>query len=97
GKVSVGTMIAELRQPAVIQCLLNAGFDWVIIDNEHGVFSSETIGDLSRAARWVGMTPIVRVPTLGYDHLTRALEGGAQGVMLPRITDPAEVAEAIQR
>src|SRR5688500_17249468 len=70
-KIAVGTMIAEFRQIAVVQCLLNAGFDWLIIDNEHGTFSSETIADLCRAARWVGVTPIVRIPVLDYDVITR--------------------------
>ena len=35
GKAVLGTMLAELRQPAVMQLLVNAGFDFVIIDNEH--------------------------------------------------------------
>ena len=88
-------MIAEIRQVSVMQALANTGFDWAIIDNEHGVFTNETIAELSRAGRWVGVTPIVRVPVLSYEQIAQALDGGAQGVMLPRVTSAAQVREAI--
>jgi 2-keto-3-deoxy-L-rhamnonate aldolase RhmA len=95
GQLVVGTMIAEIRQPAVMQALVNAGFDWAIIDNEHGVFSSETVADLSRVGRWLGLTPIVRVPVLSYEHIAQSLDGGAQGVMLPRVTTAEQVRAAV--
>jgi len=96
GKSVVGTMVAEVRQPSVMQLLRNAGFDYVIIDNEHGPFSIETIADLSRAARYVGLTPLVRVPDLFYPYLAQSLDAGAQGVMIPRIFDAGQVREAVQ-
>ncbi len=95
GKLSIGTMIAEFRQAAVVQALLNGGLDWVIIDNEHGVFGPESLGELSRMARLLGVTPIVRVPALTYEQISHALDGGAQGVMLPRVTSAAEVRDAV--
>ena len=94
-RVVVGTMIAELRQSAVVQCLANAGIDWAIIDNEHGVFSVETISELSRFARLVGVTPIVRIPAHTYETIAQALDGGAQGIMIPRVTDPEQVRFAV--
>jgi 2-dehydro-3-deoxyglucarate aldolase/4-hydroxy-2-oxoheptanedioate aldolase len=95
GRLAVGTMIAELRQTAVMQGLAQAGLDWVIIDNEHGVFNPETIAELSRAAQRLGVTPIVRVPVVTYEQITHALDGGAQGIMIPRITGPEQVRLAV--
>ena len=89
-------MLVELRQPSVMQLLANAGFDFVLIDTEHGPFGIESIADLSRAARQFGMTPIVRVPDLTYAHITQPLDGGAQGIMLPRVTNAGQVRETIQ-
>jgi 2-dehydro-3-deoxyglucarate aldolase/4-hydroxy-2-oxoheptanedioate aldolase len=89
-------MISEFRQPAVVQLLANAGFDFVIIDNEHGPFNIETIADLSRAARYVGLTPIVRVPDLAYPYLAQSLDAGAQGIMLPRVFRIEQVRQAAQ-
>src|SRR6185503_10151161 len=83
--------VVEFRQPAVMTLLANAGLDFVLIDNEHGPFSIETIADLSRAARGAGITPIVRVPELTYAHVVQPLDAGAQGIMLPRVTNRDQV------
>lgn len=96
GQAVVGTMVVEIRQPAVMQLLANAGFDFVIIDNEHGVFNPETIADLSRTAIYVGLTPIVRIPDLTYPYIAQTLDAGAQGIMVPRITEPQQVRQAVQ-
>lgn len=95
GRTVLGTMIAEIRQPAIMQLIGLAGFDFVIIDNEHGPFNVETIADLSRAGRCYGVTPIVRVPELTYAHLAQSLDVGAQGIMLPRVTSVEQVKQAI--
>lgn len=94
-RTAVGCMLVELRQASVMTMLANALFDFVIIDNEHGPFTVETVADLSRAARLVGVTPIVRVPVLEYAHVTQSLDGGAQGIMLPRVTHESQAAEAV--
>lgn len=96
GQPAIGTMVAEIRQPAVMQLLANAGFDFAIIDNEHGPFSIETIAELSRAARHIGLTPLVRVPDLAYPYLAQSLDAGAQGVMVPRIFNAEQVRRAVQ-
>jgi 2-keto-3-deoxy-L-rhamnonate aldolase RhmA len=96
GKTVIGTMLVEVRQPAIMTLLANGGFDFVIIDNEHGPFSVESIADLSRAARAAGVTPIVRVPEHSYAHVAQALDGGAQGIMLPRVTARAQVEQCVQ-
>lgn len=96
GQSVVGTMVSEIRQPAVMQLLKNAGFDFVIIDNEHGPFNIETIADLSRMARLLNLTPIVRVPDLFYTFIAQSLDAGAQGVMIPRIFNAEQTREAVQ-
>jgi 2-keto-3-deoxy-L-rhamnonate aldolase RhmA len=96
GQTVVGTMVAELRQSAVMQLLANAGFDFVIIDNEHGPFNIETIAELGRAARLYGLTPIVRVPDLAYPYLAQSLDVGAQAIMLPRIYTVEQAQQAVQ-
>ena len=95
GATVVGTMLVEIRQPAVMTLLANAGFDFVLIDTEHGPFSIESIAELSRAARDASVTPVVRVPELTYAYVAQALDAGAQGIMLPRVTAAAQVAECV--
>jgi 2-keto-3-deoxy-L-rhamnonate aldolase RhmA len=92
----VGAMVIEFRQPSLMPLLAEAGLDFVIIDTEHGPFSIESVADLSRAARIAGVTPIVRIPELTYAHVTRPLDAGAQGIMLPRVTGPEQVHFALE-
>lgn len=96
GKSVIGTMVVEFRQPSVAQLLANAGFDFFMIDNEHGPFTIETIADLCRTAVLLGVTPIVRVPELTYAHIAQSLDAGAQGIMAPRISTPDQVREVVQ-
>jgi len=96
GKTAIGTMLVEVRQPSVMQVLSNAGLDFVIIDNEHGAFNIETISDLCRAARKLGVTPVVRVPEWSHAHVTQPMDSGAQAIMAPRITEPQQVVEILQ-
>src|SRR3990172_12006365 len=95
GKSGIGTMLVEVRQPSIMQVLANAGLDFVIIDNEHGAFNIETISDLCRSARKLGVTPVVRVPEWSYAHVTQPMDSGAQAIMAPRITDPQQVVEIL--
>jgi 2-keto-3-deoxy-L-rhamnonate aldolase RhmA len=96
GKLCIGTMAVEFRQPSVMGLLAQAGLDFVILDNEHGPFSIETLADLSRGARDAGVTPIVRVPELSYAHVVQPLDAGAQGIMLPRVTERAQVEQVLR-
>jgi len=96
GGTAIGTFMVELRQSSVMQVLSNAGFDSVVIDSEHGPYTLETIADLTRAARAYGLTPLVRVPDLVYHLIAQPLDAGAQGVIIPRIVNVAQVQEAIQ-
>jgi 2-keto-3-deoxy-L-rhamnonate aldolase RhmA len=96
GGSAVGTFVVEFRQPAVMQLLANAGFDFVLIDNEHGSFSIPSIAELSRTAVLLGITPIIRVPEIAYPYLAQTLDVGAQGLMIPRVTNPQQVRDVVR-
>lgn len=95
GKSVAGTMLVEFRQPSVMQILKNAGYDFATIDMEHGVFDYESVADLSRFGRHIGITPLVRVPDKQYPYIARALDVGAQGVMAPRLRSAEDVLEVV--
>jgi 4-hydroxy-2-oxoheptanedioate aldolase len=60
GKVAIGPFI-KFTDPATVEVIGYAGFDFVIIDTEHGPISIETAQNLVRAAEGVEITPIIRV------------------------------------
>ncbi len=96
GKTPIGVFLIEFRQTSVLQILANCGFDFVVIDNEHGVFGIESIAELSRAARLLDLTPIVRIPDHAYPWIAQALDAGALGIMAPRIETAAQVAGVVR-
>jgi 2-keto-3-deoxy-L-rhamnonate aldolase RhmA len=94
GGTAVGTMITDTRTPAIAAVLANAGFDFFILDTEHGSFSMETVADLMLMARLAGITPVVRVPDDGYPWIARTLDAGALGIMVPRVRTLDQVQRA---
>jgi len=96
GKVQIGTWITTLRSPQITQIFATAGFDFIYIDMEHSAFSIETVGDLCYAALAANLVPIVR-PSAKEPHLlSRPLDAGAMGLLIPHVDTKAE-AEAVIR
>ena len=79
--------------PAYVEAAGYAGYDFVLLDMEHGPGTFENLQNLIRAANVAGVCPVVRVPR-GMDiWVDRALDVGAGAVMIPQI-DTAEQARA---
>ena len=91
GETVVGTMISEVRNSSIAQIMKVDGFDFFFIDMEHGSFSMETVADIIMAARLADIAPFIRVPDLEYFLLSRPLDAGAQGLMVPRVDTPDDV------
>jgi len=96
GEVQVGTWVNTLRTPQIAQMLSTAGFDFMYIDMEHSSFSIETVGDLCYAALAAGLVPIVRPPGKDPHLLSRPLDNGAMGLLIPHV-DTREETEAVVR
>ncbi len=95
GEVQLGCLVSQLRVPEAVSALAAAGLDWIFLDAEHGAFDLETLQLLSRTAARLGLCPLVRVADLQYPLVARALDGGAYGIVLPRVESAARLEEAI--
>jgi 2-keto-3-deoxy-L-rhamnonate aldolase RhmA len=74
--------------------MASCGYDWLFIDLEHGTMPLDTAVQISVTALSAGITPLVRVPARQYTLATRALDGGALGIVMPHV-DTAEETRAI--
>ena len=70
------------------------GYDALYVDMQHAPYSIETTATICAAALGIGITPLVRVPNHDGQWMSRVLDGGAQGVILPDVNTRAQ-AEAI--
>lgn len=93
GQLAVGMGVKGLRSVEVARVMKTAGFDWLFIDLEHGPTSLESAYQISVAALDAGISPLVRVPNGELRMATRALDGGALGIVMPHV-DTAEEARA---
>lgn len=96
GECVYGTMIRQARDPGAPVIFGAAGYDFFFIDMEHGNYNMETVADLIRGAKSAGIAPIIRVPHLETFFISRVLDAGAEGIMVP-MTSTKEQAEAIVR
>jgi len=93
GHVRIGSFLFELYGPSIPRILANAGFDFVVIDMEHGVFTIESAASLIAFARMSGIAPLVRIPDITRTNVLRVLEAGACGIMAPMICSHKDVDE----
>jgi len=90
GQTAVGFGLFHLRGNAAPMLAKASGFDWLFVDTEHGAFSVQDVAQLCMAALPTGITPIVRVCADALDEATRALDNGAQGIIIPHVDTPAQ-------
>lgn len=94
GKAVFGCMITFPSAP-VVEMLGHLGFDWVLIDNEHGSITVENSEDLIRAAEISNTAPIVRPVGNRPDLIAPFLDRGAWGVQVPHVNTAVEARAAV--
>jgi 2-keto-3-deoxy-L-rhamnonate aldolase RhmA len=86
---------SNLGSPLAVEALGVAGFDWVVLDLEHGGgHEADLVGQLHGAAAG-GLHALVRVESLERARAGRALDLGADGVMFPRVDGRDDARSAI--
>lgn len=86
----------NLCHPAVLEVAGMAGFDFAIIDTEHGEISADRAVDMVRAAKLSGISPVVRVYGNQPELIAKALDIGAEGVQVPQVGSKAEAVAAVK-
>lgn len=88
----VGTW-AQIPHPEVVEILGHAGFDFAIVDLEHGHFGIERATEILRACDAVGLAPLARVRDIR--DVGATLDAGATAVVVPGIASRAEAEAAV--
>jgi len=94
GKAVFGVMIT-FPSPPVVEMLGYLGFDWILIDNEHGTITVENSEDLIRAGEISGVAPIVRPVSNKPEIIAPFLDRGAWGVQIPHVNTAEEARAAV--
>src|SRR4029078_5192714 len=92
GQLVVCLALAQARTADIPMIAAANGFDAIYVDLEHTATSFETTALLCTGAVAAGITPLVRVPSHEHHHLTRSLDVGAMGVIVPHVEARAAAA-----
>ena len=95
--VKVGTMITEFATPGIGYILKEATLDYAFLDMEHSGFGIDTLKSTLRYFEAAGLPVIVRPPSKSQHHISRALDAGAEALLLPMVGSCAEAAELAAR
>lgn len=95
GETAYGVFI-NVSCPSIVEVIGNIGFDFVLIDAEHGPLDLETCEQMIRAADVVNITPLVRIAMNIQQNILRFLDMGALGVQLPLLNNKADVENVVR-
>lgn len=82
--------------PQIVEIVGKLGFDWVLIDCEHGSNSPESVELMAMAAELSGVTPIARPWTNSPEAILRVMDRGAMGVQVPHVNTAADARRAVE-
>ena len=94
GKAAFGVM-CTVPSPPVVEMLGYLGFDWILLDNEHGSITVDTAEACIAAAELTGMAPIVRPVGNKPEIIAPFLDRGAWGVQVPHVNTADEARAAV--
>ena len=84
-----------IPSPQIVESAAAMGFDWVMIDCEHGTVGLETMELMVMAAEAAGITPIVRPRTGSPADILQCMDRGALGVQVPHVNTAAQARAAV--
>ncbi|WP_110648857.1 HpcH/HpaI aldolase family protein [Salinicola peritrichatus] len=91
----LGTWV-QINSPELVELVALSGFDFAILDMEHGNIDFPSLEHLIRASESRQMRPVVRVTENDAFPIMKALDLGAKGVLIPQVETPEEARRAVQ-
>lgn len=95
GGTAIGFFVFTRLDPVAVESLAKLGYDYVVIDLQHGLMSFGDMLAMLQALTMGDVTPIVRVPDNKAAIIGRVLDAGAGGVIVPMVNSPEEASRAV--
>jgi 4-hydroxy-2-oxoheptanedioate aldolase len=84
-----------IPSPQIVEMVGAAGFDWVLLDCEHGTLTLESVELMAMAAEAAGITAIARPMSRSAEHILQVLDRGVMGVQVPHVNTAEDAREVI--
>ena len=84
-----------IPSPQIVEMVAAAGFDWVLLDCEHGTLTLESVELMAMASEASGVTAIARPVSKSPEHILQVLDRGVMGVQVPHVNTAEDAREVI--
>jgi 2-keto-3-deoxy-L-rhamnonate aldolase RhmA len=84
-----------IPSPQIVEMVGAAGFDWVLLDCEHGTLTLESVELMAMAAEACGITAIARPVTRSPEHILQVLDRGVMGVQVPHVNTAEDARQVV--
>lgn len=84
-----------IPSPQIVEMIAAAGFDWVLLDCEHGTLTLESVELMAMAAEASGITAIARPMTRSPEHILQVLDRGVMGVQVPHVNTAQDARDVL--
>lgn len=91
----IGTTMIIFKSPIIVEAMNNDDLDFLLFDAEHGVFDTQNVVELLHICRLMGLPSFVRAQDSEYHLIAKAIDMGADGIMLPRTESLEQLKTAI--
>lgn len=95
-KQILGMIMTVLQSTPMLELINEDYLDYLLFDMEHGVYNNESMVPILQTCRLIGLPAFVRVPECTYHHISRCMDLGADGVMIPRVETMEQVKLAVE-
>lgn len=91
----IGTTMTIFKSPIILEAMNCDALDYVLFDAEHGVFDTQNAVELLQVCRLMGLPSLIRVQDCEYHLIAKAIDMGADGIMLPRTESLEQIKTAV--
>ncbi len=91
----IGTTMIIFKNPIIIESMNRDELDFVLFDAEHGVFDTQNTVELLQVCRLMGLPAFLRAQDSEYHLIAKAIDMGADGIMLPRTESLEQLKTAV--
>jgi len=92
----VGTTMIMLQNPVLLEKMAHPDLDFILMDAEHGFFDTQNVIPMLHTCRMLGIPSFVRVQDTQYHLIAKAIDMGADGVMVPRVETLEQVETVVE-
>lgn len=91
-----GVMVSEFSDASIARILDAVGYDFLIVDCEHGTFDYSQVSRLCAVAAGIKIDVLVRIPEIRREHIGKYLDMGATGLVVPMVSTAEEAQQVIR-